>query len=43
MVSSGSLVSTSASGKTYTNKVEIKNGELHQTLPDGETRVWIKS
>lgn len=42
-VSNGVLISSGTSGKTYTNKVEIKNGELYQTLPDGDIRVWVRA
>lgn len=43
VVSGGSIVSTSTNGQTYTNRVEIKNGELYQTMSDGEVRVWIRA
>lgn len=43
VVSGGNLVSTSTSGNTYTNKIEIKNSELYQTMSDGDIQVWAKA
>ncbi len=38
--SDGKLYTTNSTGATFVNSVEIKNGELYQTMSDGTQRVW---
>jgi len=38
--SAGKLYTTSSTGETFVNSVEIINGELYQTMSDGTRRVW---
>ncbi|HNW09822.1 MAG TPA: hypothetical protein PKI71_00515 [Candidatus Rifleibacterium sp.] len=38
--SAGKLYTTSSTGETFVNSVEIRNGELYQTMSDGTQRVW---
>lgn len=41
-VSGGLLIVQTASGKTMTNSIEIKNGKFHQTMPGGDVYVWVR-
>lgn len=36
----GKLYTTASTGETFVNSVEIINGELYQTMADGDQRVW---
>jgi hypothetical protein len=42
-ISNGSLVVQAATGKTITNRVEIKDGKFYQTMPNGEIQVWVRA
>lgn len=42
-VSNGTLISTNGDGDTFTNSVQITNGDLYQTMSDGDVRVWTKA